>query len=132
MSERRAWKAILCPVDTGTSDKRILKSEGFSHRELPFSLTCQFSNEPEHGGAVPVGSINEIWIEDGNVWGSGWFGSVPDGIKAAQYVEEQILNGVSVDLVETDGFVDDAGNAVFTKWRIAAATICASIRGCTH
>jgi hypothetical protein len=125
MSERRAWKAILCPVDTGTSDKRILKSEGFSHRELPFSLTCQFSNEPEHGGAVPVGSINEIWIEDGNVWGSGWFGSVPDGIKAAQYVEEEILNGVSVDLVETDGFVDDAGNAVFTKWRIAAATICA-------
>lgn len=106
MSSRVAWQGTLAVEGHPTDDGRYLIPGGISERELPLTLMAMTGNGPGHDGAQAAGSIDRIWREDApdiaegavRVMGSGYFDSGEFGTEIARMVDEDTLNGISVDL----------------------------------
>ncbi|BDD81478.1 hypothetical protein TPB0596_12410 [Tsukamurella pulmonis] len=95
------WRGPLFPVNTKSGDGRIITLDEAATdvpcRPLPLPLCAQRHVGDGHDGAIVVGFINKVWLENGQVMGEGTFSPDPDGQEWAQRVN----NGqrwVSVDL----------------------------------
>ena len=91
----RRWKGILGMRNTWTGDNRRIDS--LTHRDLPLTLRVQRVDNGGHSNAVPCGSIDTVWFEGDELWGSGPFSDNEDGAYAASVVADQSLRGVSMD-----------------------------------
>lgn len=95
------WRGPLTLQGLESDDHRLL--EVVDWRDLPLTLRVQTEDFGLHQGASPVGSIRHLeHIEGGPdgstmVWGRGPFSDSESGQLAAQWVDEGVLRGVSVD-----------------------------------
>ena len=146
----KTWSAVLARIGTPTGDRRIIAPGALTSRDLPLPLMWQRVSGEGHGGAVTVGAIQSLTIdnESGMVTGSGTWLDVR-GSGDAQRQAEAGVTGPSVDLfddldiIEVQRLVeagvigpdvtsnlddleyamDDDGVVVITSARIAGATL---------
>lgn len=146
----RTWTAVLARIGTPTGDKRVIAPGALTSRELPLPLMWQRVSDSGHSGAVTVGAIETLTIdnESGMVTATGSWLPVR-GSQDAQRQTEAGVTGPSVDLfddidiVEVQALVeaqvvgpnvldnmddieyamDDNGMIVITRARIAGATL---------
>lgn len=146
----RTWSAVLARLGVPTGDKRIIAPGALTSRDLPLPLMWQRVSGDGHGGAVTVGAIETMTIdnESGMVTATGTWLPVR-GSDDAQRQTEAGVTGPSVDLfddvdimeVQTlveagvvgpdimggmddiEYAVDDEGMIVITRGRIAGATL---------
>lgn len=146
----RTWTAVLARIGTPTGDKRIIAPGALTTRDLPLPLMWQRVSDSGHGGAVTVGAIETMTIdnESGMVTATGSWLPVR-GSQDAQRQAEAGVTGPSVDLfddidiqeVQTlveagvvgpnlmddmddiEYAMDDDGMIVITRARIAGATL---------
>lgn len=146
----RTWTAVLARIGTPTGDKRIIAPGALTTRDLPLPLMWQRVSDSGHSGAVTVGAIETMTIdnESGMVTATGSWLPVR-GSSDAQRQTEAGVTGPSVDLfddvdiVEVQTLVeagvvgpnlldnmddieyamDDDGMIVITRARIAGATL---------
>lgn len=146
----RTWSAVLARIGTPTGDKRIIAPGALTTRDLPLPLMWQRVSGSGHGGAVTVGAIETLTIdnESGMVTATGSWLPVR-GSQDAQRQAEVGVTGPSVDLfddvdimeVQTlveagvvgpnvldnmddiEYAMDDDGMIIITRARIAGATL---------
>jgi hypothetical protein len=98
---RRVKFPVLAHVDLRTADGRKLLKSGFSSRDLPLTLKMQDKVTYGHDGAVIVGRLDWITVEDDGVVSAGGFLLDDEvGNRAARYVATQSLRGNSIDVAE--------------------------------
>lgn len=97
----RPWSAVLARIGTPTGDNRIISPGALTSRDLPLPLMWQRVSGEGHGGAVTVGAIESLTIdnESGMVTGSGHFLDVR-GADDAERQTEAGVTGPSVDLFD--------------------------------
>lgn len=146
----RSWTAVLARLGVPTGDKRLIAPGALTTRDLPLPLMWQRVSDSGHAGAVTVGAIETLTIdnESGMVTATGSFLPVR-GAAEAQRQTEAGVTGPSVDLfddidimeVQTlieagvvgpnvmddmddiEYAMDDDGMIVITRARIAGATL---------
>lgn len=146
----RTWSAVLARLGVPTGDKRLIAPGALTSRDLPLPLMWQRVSDNGHSGAVTVGAIETLTIdnESGMVTATGRFLPVR-GAAEAQRQTEAGVTGPSVDLSDdidimevqtlieagvvgpniTDDMddveyaIDDDGMVIITKARIAGATL---------
>lgn len=146
----RTWSAVLARLGVPTGDKRIIAPGALTTRPLPLPLMWQRVSGSGHGGAVTVGAIETLTIdnESGMVTATGRFLPVRGAEDAARQTEAGVT-GPSVDLFDDVDIVevqtlieagvmgpdlldnmddieyamDDDGMIVITRARIAGATL---------
>jgi len=146
----RTWTAVLARIGVPTGDRRVIAPGALTTRDLPLPLMWQRVSGDGHSGAVTVGAIQSLTIdnESGIVSGTGTFLPVR-GAAEAQAQTEAGVTGPSVDLFDdldieevqtlieagvigpdlTDNMddveyaMDDDGMIVITRARIAGATL---------
>lgn len=146
----RTWSAVLARLGVPTGDKRIIAPGALTNRDLPLPLMWQRVSDNGHSGAVTVGAIETLTIDNasGMVLATGRFLPVR-GSAEAQAQADAGVTGPSVDLFDdidivevqtlieagvvgpniTDDMddveyaMDDDGMVVITKARIAGATL---------
>ena len=146
----RTWNAVLARLGVPTGDKRIIAPGALTSRDLPLPLMWQRVSDSGHSGAVTIGAIETMTIdnESGMVTATGRFLPVR-GADDAQRQTEAGVTGPSVDLfddvdimeVQTlieagvvgpnlldnmddiEYAMDDEGMIVITHARIAGATL---------
>ena len=101
----QAWTATLCiegvpTVDSGT--KRMLAPGGGDWLPLPLPLAIMYDSPHADGpNDAPVcGRIDQIWRAGNRYQAAGVFGSDDVGAKAAGYVADKLITGVSIDPVD--------------------------------
>lgn len=143
------WRGPLFPVNTKSGDGRIiLLDESVTEppcRPLPLPLQAQKHVGDGHDGAIVVGFINRVWLENGLVYGEGTFNPDEDGQEWAQrvangqrwvsvdlsdlVVEETPVDkdGCEIDLTAADAATIDAADVMWrvTGWKIMGATLVA-------
>lgn len=147
----KRWKGILGMRNTWTGDGRMI--EVLSNRDLPLTLRVQRQDNGGHSNAIPCGTIDAVWFEGDEFWGSGEFSDNEDGQYAQGVVADQSLRGVSMDpglvtaidvILAGDGTVIDpdewwsyeAGEepwdgpfswgTIYSEYQMAAATLVAT------
>lgn len=97
----RPWSAVLARIGTPTGDRRIIAPGALTTRALPLPLMWQRVSGEGHGGAVTVGAIETLTIdnESGMVTGTGHFLDVR-GADDAERQTEAGVTGPSVDLFD--------------------------------
>lgn len=132
------WRGFLTLRAWESSDHRLL--ENVTWRALPLTLRIQTEDFGAHDGASPVGSIETIEIPDAAraaelaaelgielpegaepVYGEGGFSDSEPGQLAAQWVDEKVLRGVSVDpgaIEYVEELVDPATGSIVTMEQI--------------
>ena len=146
----KTWTAVLARIGTPTGDRRIIAPGALSSRDLPLPLMWQRVSGDGHSGAVTVGAIESLTIDNeaGTVTGSGRFLDVRGAAEAQTQVDAGVT-GPSVDLFDDvdivevqklieagvvgpdltgnlddlEYAVDDDGMIVITRARIAGATL---------
>lgn len=146
----RTWSAVLARLGVPTGDRRIIAPGALTSRDLPLPLMWQRVSDSGHSGAVTVGAIETLTIdnESGMVTATGRFLPVRGADDAARQTEAGVT-GPSVDLfddvdimeVQTlieagvvgpgildnmddiEYAMDDEGMIVITQARIAGATL---------
>ena len=116
-------------MDLKTGDGRLLESAGGGTRDLPQTIWGQFQQSSGHDGAVIIGSLHEVTMnDDGVVSASGWLLDDANGQQAITYLETQSMRGNSIDLADTTvelEFSDDYEDMTikFTAWNVAGTTL---------
>lgn len=146
----RTWSAVLARLGVPTGDRRIIAPGALTSRDLPLPLMWQRVSGDGHGGAVTVGAIEQLTIdnESGMVTATGSWLPVR-GSDDAQRQAEAGVTGPSVDLFDDvdiqeiqtlveagvvgpdimggmddlEYAVADDGMIVITRARIAGATL---------
>jgi hypothetical protein len=120
----RTWNGVLARLGVPTGDGRIIAPGGGSSRSLPLPLLYQPASGDGHGGAVVVGSIDELTIRDGMVTATGHMLDAAYGTDVLELLDAGVI-GPSVDLDDVEYTMDDQERIVITSWRIAGATLVA-------
>lgn len=132
------WRGLLTLQGFESTDHRIL--EAVTWRALPLTLRVQTEDFGAHDGASPVATIDTIEARDPGslaeliaslgieipegaqpIYGEGTFSESEPGQLAAQWVEEQVLRGVSVDpgaIEYVEELIDPSTGAVVTMEQI--------------
>lgn len=120
------WRGPILPVNLPSSDARIamLAGEDVPQRPLPRPFKAQPADAPGHDGAVSIGVITRLWMQDGIVWGEGLFDLAdPEGLRWAERVGRGMAGWVSVDMSDAEITMvplDADGNEVteqqYTAW----------------
>lgn len=97
----RTWSAVLARLGVPTGDKRIIAPGALTTRDLPLPLMWQRVSGDGHSGAVTVGAIEELTIdnESGMVTASGRFLDVR-GSAEAQAQTDAGVTGPSIDIFD--------------------------------
>ncbi|KXP00897.1 hypothetical protein [Tsukamurella pseudospumae] len=95
------WRGPIMPINERSGDGRIMVlDETITDppcRPLPLPLSAQKHVDEGHDGAIVVGLIRRVWLQDGHVWAEGTFNDDEDGREWAQ----RVANGqrwISADL----------------------------------
>lgn len=106
------FRALACPVDASTGDRRRFAEDALSSQPLPMPLRWVRSDVGGHDGAVTVAAIRELEIDGTDVWVSGViFDDVDretmprlaeDVAEVTKLIEEGVV-GISVDLDDFEG-----------------------------
>lgn len=96
------WRGVLAPLNVPSADWRmLLLDDGAQPQTRPLPLPFKFQDEQwgGHDGAFGVGLITKVWVEDGQLWGSGPF-DLADmrAAEIARKVGDGYQGWVSVDL----------------------------------
>lgn len=127
----------MARLDEGTTEgilSRILHSEGGEVRSLPRTIYAQFAQSDGHDGAVAIGALHEVTLDEENNTlrdGKGWLADIPEARKAALMVKTESLKHNSIDLAEVKGHIDitfdDEDNPTiemhFDQWKLGATTL---------
>lgn len=143
------WRGPIMPINTRSGDGRIMVlDETITDppcRPLPLPLSAQKHVDEGHDGAVVVGLIRRVWLQDGHVWAEGTFNDDEDGREWAQRVangqrwisadlsdiqaEEIPLDeqGAEMDTAAADVVLDLEVESLIrvTEWKLMGATLCA-------
>lgn len=97
----KTWSGVLARLGVPTGDGRIIAPGALTNRDLPLPLMWQRVSGEGHGGAVTVGTIESLTIdnENGMVTGSGRFLDVRGAVDAERQADAGVT-GPSVDLFD--------------------------------
>lgn len=93
------WYGTLAPLGVKSGDGRVLADVPLRTRELPLVFSAQEALSEGHQGAVTVGAIDHVWVENGVVKGMGRFDLGSEyGREVARKLSEGFERWVSVDI----------------------------------
>jgi hypothetical protein len=95
------WRGPLAPLGVPSGDGRVITDPGdaLAVRPLPLPLLAQEALAEGHDGAIVVGLIDNVWIEDGRLWGEGRLDLDDDASSRwARRLADGYAGWVSVDL----------------------------------
>jgi len=97
---RVRWQGVIGVEGEVTGDGRLIEKNALRWENFPLPLRYVSSDVGMHDGAVVVGQIESISRGDsGQILGEGTLDNVSTfGIEAIRQVEEELTNGVSMDL----------------------------------
>lgn len=103
----RTWTGVLARIGIPTGDKRVIAPGALTSRDLPLPLMWQRVSDGGHGGAVTVGVIETLAIdnENGVVTGAGYFLDVRGASDAVRQIDAGVT-GPSVDLFDDIDIVE--------------------------
>lgn len=143
------WRGPIMPINQRSGDGRIMVlDETITEppcRPLPLPLSAQRHVDEGHDGAIVVGLIRRVWLQDGHVWAEGTFNDDEDGREWAERVangqrwisadlsdiqaEEIPLDeqGAEMDTAASDVVLDLEVESLIrvTEWKLMGATLCA-------
>lgn len=68
------WRGVIAPLNTAdAAGRRIKMAAAPKTRMLPLPLRYAAQDWGGHSGAVTVGAIDRVWIDNGQLWGEGRF-----------------------------------------------------------
>jgi 8-oxo-dGTP pyrophosphatase MutT (NUDIX family) len=120
----RKWFGVLAPEGVKSGDKRMFADNALRMRSLPLPLTWQKISGAGHDGNVVTAIIQEVWRDNGLVWGAGEYLDTPEADEHYNLVEKFGRFGVSIDADDLDEFaieMDDDGTTVFNDARVCSA-----------
>lgn len=90
------------PTEEGWIRRTLSSGEGAGTRELPRTISMQYTDDMGHLGAVPVGSIHEVVFdgETGKLSMRGFLADTEDGHLAERVIAAGALRHNSVDLAD--------------------------------
>lgn len=102
------WSGIIAQEGVDTGDGRRIAEGALNWRELPLTLMSQLTSA--HGGldsgpAVVGGRINTIERSGNDIVATGSFDTGANGIETERLVREEVLRGISIDLLINDAEV---------------------------
>lgn len=106
------WVGVLAPEATPTGDGRMFEDGALTWGDLPIPLRHTPADSGGHDGAVSVGMIEDIWREEGQIWGRGTFDLGSEAGREAARIVSDSPRGVSVDLDDVDLEVRLAADAL--------------------
>jgi 8-oxo-dGTP pyrophosphatase MutT (NUDIX family) len=118
------WFGIIAPEGRWSGDGRMFRAGALRSRPLPLPLTWQKVSSGGHDKAVVVAKIEEIWRQNGYVWGAGHALQTPEANEWIGLVAEFGRFGVSVDADDLDEFsveIHDSGKIEFVDARACSA-----------
>lgn len=143
MPQYAAWQGILTVEGVESGDGRMFQYGSLDWDTPPLPLMYQPANVGGHNGSVLVGQIQSIFRKGNQIFATGiidlaarYAGEVI-GTEVLRLMEEQFMNGVSVDVDKVKDadvelrFADNAGPmdkpvmTVFQRGRIRGATLVA-------
>ena len=96
------FRGRLMPVNTRSGDGRMFmlaEGEEPAVRPLPIAFQAQEKLSEGHDGAIVVGLLTRVWLQDGFIWGEGPFDlQDEDAAKWAAKVGRGTAGWVSIDL----------------------------------
>ena len=129
---------LLLPEETWTGDGRIFEDGAATSRLLPITLLWQVKTASGHDGAYIVGRIDTLERVEGGLGNArGVFDVGPYGREAERLVRGGFLRGVSADLDQFEGSIEEEDADEFSsntiknkktrinKGRVMAATLVA-------
>jgi 8-oxo-dGTP pyrophosphatase MutT (NUDIX family) len=120
----RKWFGVLAPEGKKSGDKRMFTDGALRMRSLPLPLTWQKVAGAGHDGNVVTAIIQEVWRDNGLIWGAGEYLDTPEADEHYNLVEKFGRYGVSIDADDLDEFsieMDENGVTVFTDARVCSA-----------
>ena len=99
------WRGPLMPVNTMSSDRRLMVLDGelVPTRPLPLAFKAQELDAERHDGARVVGLITRVWLQNGFVWGEGPFDLAdPLAYEWARKLGDGFAGWVSIDLSDAE------------------------------
>jgi hypothetical protein len=107
------WHAILAPEGITSGDGRMFTADALRWRDLPLPLGWQKATASGHDGAVVIGRIDNVYREDGMLWGEGVFDRSEEADTVIGQIAEGFVRGISVDVDDATMQVQDRdGNAL--------------------
>jgi len=118
------WYGVLAPEGERSGDGRRFSPDALTHRDLPLPFRWQESDTGGHDGAITIGTIDNIWRQDGLYMGSGL---LLDSQEADTFVGQVMVGaarGISVDVDDAELAAEpgEDGEVEFAKGRVCAAT----------
>jgi len=123
MQTARKWFGVLAPEGVRSGDRRMFSDGALRMRALPLPLTWQKISGQGHNGNVVTGIIQQVWRENGLIWGAGEYLNTPEADEHYNLVEAFGRYGVSIDADDLDEFaieMTDDGVTVFTDARVCS------------
>lgn len=101
---RTGWRGVMLPLGVRSGDGRMYaEPDELLTRLLPRPIKYQPADAAGHEGALVVGTITRVWIDDGALWGEGRFDAAdPLAAEVIRKIADGYHGWVSVDL-------DDSG-----------------------
>lgn len=94
------WRGVIAPLNTADAVGRKIKmSTTPNTRRLPLPLRYQPADWGQHTGAVQVGSIDRVWVEDSKLWGEGRFDTAdPVAADVVRKIRNGFVRHMSADI----------------------------------
>lgn len=143
------FRALACPIDASTGDRRRFAEGALTHQPLPMPGRWVREDIGGHDGAVTVAALDGVEMDGSQVWITGhWFDDVDrermprlaEDVAEAMHLAREGVLGFSVDLdafeaqpvevgsdepIDLDGLMDEEMDLelLVTQGRIRAATL---------
>lgn len=122
------WHGVIVVegLQSGDTYGRMFEKGALSARPFPLPFKFQPTDQEGHNGSVVCGRIDAAWRgENGMIYAEGFFDASPYAYESIRLLANEMIRGVSVDVTDVVVSALDDDIQVFTRGRIAAATICA-------
>lgn len=126
-NDRLSFSLKILDETKPTSDNRYFVPGTVSWRPVPLSLMAIRSNDPNggHKNSTAIGSITDIWRQDGSIYGRGEFANDEVANEFIPLIEQGVLAGVSADVVGAKREVELADDNETQQERINGGQIAA-------
>lgn len=96
------WVGVLAPLDVRGDDRVLISPESDDVLTADHMwLSWQEQSSMGHDGKVAIGVIDQVWVENGALWGRGRFDMRDDtAAEIARKVEEGFAGTISIDMTD--------------------------------
>lgn len=95
------WRGVMAPLGQKDGIGRMIpiRNVDTDSRKMPIPFRYRPADFGGHHGAIPIGTVDRVWIEAGKLWGEGRFDDEDDTARTVfSKIKRRFLRHISVDL----------------------------------